>query len=58
MDPSQLFGILRHVIRHPGACFGRTLNRRMLRLWFADVKYYLACDLFDGRKPPKKGGKN
>jgi MoaA/NifB/PqqE/SkfB family radical SAM enzyme len=50
MDPSQLFGILRQAIRG----FGKALDRQMLRLWFADVKYYLACDLFDGRKPPKK----
>ncbi|MDR1565927.1 MAG: radical SAM protein, partial [Treponema sp.] len=55
MDPSQLFGILRYVIRHPcNACFGRTFDRQMLRLWFADVKYYLACNLFDGRKPPRR----
>jgi hypothetical protein len=55
MDPSQLFGILRYVIRHPlKACFGKTIDRQMLRLWFGDVKYYLACGLFDGRKPPGK----
>jgi hypothetical protein len=54
MDPSQLFGIFRYMIRHPRhACFGKALDRRMLRLWFEDVKYYLACDLFDGKKPPK-----
>jgi MoaA/NifB/PqqE/SkfB family radical SAM enzyme len=51
MDPSQLFGIFRYVIRHPyHTCFGKYLDRRMLRLWLEDVKYYLACDLFDGRK--------
>jgi MoaA/NifB/PqqE/SkfB family radical SAM enzyme len=55
MDPSQLFGIFRHVVRHPlKAYFGKILDRRMLRLWFGDVKYYLACNFFDGRKPPKK----
>jgi MoaA/NifB/PqqE/SkfB family radical SAM enzyme len=54
MDPSQLFGILRYMIRHPcKTWFGKTFDRRMLRLWFADVKYYLACGLFDGRKPPE-----
>jgi MoaA/NifB/PqqE/SkfB family radical SAM enzyme len=52
MDPSQLFGILRYVIRHPfKVCFGKALDRELLRLWFADIKYYLACGLFDGRKP-------
>ena len=55
MDPSQLFGVFRHVIRHPRDAFsGKTLDRRMLNLWFEDVKYYLACDLFDGRRAPKK----
>jgi MoaA/NifB/PqqE/SkfB family radical SAM enzyme len=55
MDPSQFFGILRQVIRHPcKAWFGKFPDRQMLRLWFGDVKYYLACDLFNGRKPPKR----
>jgi MoaA/NifB/PqqE/SkfB family radical SAM enzyme len=55
MDPSQLFGIFRYAIRHPFKThFGTALDRQMLRLWFGDIKYYLACDLFDGRKPPKK----
>jgi hypothetical protein len=27
-------------------------DRRYLRLWINDVRYYRACDLFDGRKPP------
>ena len=22
-----------------------------LRLWLDDLRYYLACDMFDGRKP-------
>jgi hypothetical protein len=55
MDPSQLFGILRYLIRHPfKGYFGKSLDRQMMRLWFADVTYYLACDLFDGRRPPKR----
>jgi MoaA/NifB/PqqE/SkfB family radical SAM enzyme len=55
MDPSQLFGILRHMIRHPLKTYlGKALDRQMMRHWFADVKYYLACGLFDGRKPPGK----
>jgi hypothetical protein len=54
MDPSQLFGILRQAIRHPfKTWFGKAPDREMLRLWFGDVKYYLACDFFNGRKPPK-----
>ncbi|MDR3139530.1 MAG: radical SAM protein [Treponema sp.] len=59
MDPSQLFGILRYVVRHPcQVWFGKIPDRQMLRLWLGDIKYYLACDLFDGRKPPKRRWKN
>jgi MoaA/NifB/PqqE/SkfB family radical SAM enzyme len=64
MDPSQLFGILRYMIRHPfKAYFGKTLDRRMLDLWLGDITYYLSCGFFDGRKPPNgrkppKGGKS
>jgi MoaA/NifB/PqqE/SkfB family radical SAM enzyme len=55
MDPSQLFGILRHLIRHPlKALAGRALDRRMVSFWLGDIAYYLACGLFDGRKPPKR----
>jgi MoaA/NifB/PqqE/SkfB family radical SAM enzyme len=55
MDPSQLFGILRYVIRHPFKVLaGKVPDRQLLRLWFGDLKYYLACDLFDGRMPPRE----
>jgi hypothetical protein len=57
MDPSQLFGILRSVIRHPlKALTGSAPDRRLLRLWLGDLKYYLDCGLFDGRKPPRARG--
>jgi MoaA/NifB/PqqE/SkfB family radical SAM enzyme len=59
MDPSQLFGIFRYVIRHPfKTYFEKILDRQMLRLWFDDIKYYLACGLFDGRKPFKRRRRN
>jgi hypothetical protein len=55
MDPSQLFGMFRYVIRHPlKVLFGRVPDRRLLRLWLGDLKYYLGCGLFDGRKPSRK----
>ncbi|MDR2134341.1 MAG: radical SAM protein [Treponema sp.] len=55
MDPSQLFGIFRYVIRHPFRTFsGKAPDRRILRLWLGDIKYYLDCGFFDGRKPPKR----
>jgi MoaA/NifB/PqqE/SkfB family radical SAM enzyme len=51
MDPSQLFGILRYVIRHPFKVLtGKVPDRQLLRLWFGDLKYYLTCNLFDGRR--------
>jgi hypothetical protein len=59
MDPSQLFGIFRHVIRRPfNGRFKKAPDRQMLRLWFGDMKYYLACGFFDGRKPLKRRRKN
>jgi len=52
-DPSELFGpllearsaplkLLRRIRRDPG----------YLKLWREDLAYYMACDLFDGRRPP------
>jgi hypothetical protein len=55
MDPSQLFGMFRYFLRHPCKAYsGKIIDRQMLDLWFSDIKYYLACGLFNGRKPPKK----
>jgi MoaA/NifB/PqqE/SkfB family radical SAM enzyme len=54
-DPSQLFGILRSVIRSPlKVLFGKVPDRRLLSLWLGDLQYYLGCGLFDGRKPSRK----
>jgi MoaA/NifB/PqqE/SkfB family radical SAM enzyme len=66
-DPSQLFGIARSMIRGGGAAYGnpsgrvrwhsgrrtgqKRLDKRMLKLWFEDIAYYIRCDFFDGRKP-------
>jgi hypothetical protein len=53
-DPSQLFGLARYMIRHPVLCFvKKTTDPRMLRLWFADMAYYIRNDFFNGRKPMK-----
>jgi hypothetical protein len=55
MDPSQLFGMFRYAIRHPlKVLAGKVPDRLLLRLWLGDLKYYLGCGLFDGRKPPRK----
>jgi MoaA/NifB/PqqE/SkfB family radical SAM enzyme len=51
-DPSQLFGLARYMIRHPVLCFiKKRLDPRMLKLWFADMGYYIRNNFFDGRRP-------
>jgi MoaA/NifB/PqqE/SkfB family radical SAM enzyme len=54
-DPSQLFGLARYMIRHPFLCFvKKRIDPRMLRLWFADMRYYLRHDFFNGRRAMKR----
>jgi MoaA/NifB/PqqE/SkfB family radical SAM enzyme len=54
-DPSQLFGLARYLIRHPVSCFiKKQIDPRMLRLWFADIRYYIRHDFFNGRRPLRK----
>jgi MoaA/NifB/PqqE/SkfB family radical SAM enzyme len=56
MDPSQLFGIFRYLIRHPFlSLVKKRLDPRMLRLWFADMGYYIRHDFFNGRRAMKRG---
>jgi MoaA/NifB/PqqE/SkfB family radical SAM enzyme len=51
-DPSQLFGLAWYMIRHPVLCFiQRRLDPLLLKLWFADMGYYIRHDLFNGRRP-------
>ncbi|MDR2110424.1 MAG: hypothetical protein LBP32_03870, partial [Spirochaetaceae bacterium] len=53
-DPSQLFGLARYMIRHPVLCFiKKRIDPRMLKLWFADMGYYIRNDFFNGRKPSR-----
>jgi hypothetical protein len=55
-DPSQLFGMARYMIRHPLRCFiKKEIDPRMRKLWFDDIGYYIRCDFFNGRRPPKSG---
>jgi MoaA/NifB/PqqE/SkfB family radical SAM enzyme len=50
-DPSQLFGMARYMIRHPLRVFiKKQIDPRMLKLWFADIGYYIRNDFFDGRR--------
>jgi hypothetical protein len=53
-DPSQLFGLARYMIRHPVLCFvKKQIDPRMLRLWFADMAYYIRHGFFNGRRAMK-----
>lgn len=52
-DPSELFGPLLHAFSHPLTLAARVRkDPTFYRLWFEDLKYYQACDLFSGRRPP------
>jgi hypothetical protein len=53
-DPSQLFGMARYMIRYPiRVFFKKEIDPRLLRLWFADIAYYMKNDFFDGRREMK-----
>lgn len=55
-DPSELFGPLLELTSKPLALLRRaTRDGHYFRLWMRDLKYYQACDLFHGRKPPNQG---
>lgn len=52
-DPSELFGPLHDIMARPGRLVSRIINdRQWLLLWNEDLRYYRACDFFNGRVPP------
>jgi MoaA/NifB/PqqE/SkfB family radical SAM enzyme len=52
-DPSELFGPVLQGLSNPRDLLSRVfLDPEYFRVWAQDVKYYRACDFFDGRKPP------
>lgn len=53
-DPSELLAPLGDLAGGPVG-WRRLLraDRRQLRLWFTDLRYFAACGRFDGRKPPE-----
>lgn len=52
-DPSELMGPLLHIRNRPVQMIHRFLSDRTYsRLWLGDLRYYHACDFFDGRKAP------
>ncbi|MBN1850649.1 MAG: radical SAM protein [Deltaproteobacteria bacterium] len=53
-DPSELFGPLLLGSSLPGSLIRALKNDlHRFRLWLEDVRYYRACDFFDGRRAPK-----
>jgi hypothetical protein len=53
-DPSQLFGQLLDLSRRPLAAALRARHDDLQPLWLSDVRYALACRLFDGRRPHQR----
>ena len=52
-DPSELFGPLLEMFSNPLALVQRmALNPGTLGTWMTDIRYYQACDFFNGRQPP------
>lgn len=52
-DPSELFGPLLDLRARPLSLLGRLLREpAQAALWIEDLRYYAACDFFDGRRPP------
>lgn len=53
-DPSQLFGIGLHILKHPiKTLIKKELDPIMVKYWFEDMKYYNRNNFFDGRSAPK-----
>jgi MoaA/NifB/PqqE/SkfB family radical SAM enzyme len=52
-DPSEFFGPVLQALRNPLELLRRIQrDREYFRLWINDLRYFRACDLFDGRRPP------
>ncbi len=52
-DPSELFGPIEDLLARPGQFLLKLArDRESLRLWYEDIRYYQACDFFNGRIPP------
>lgn len=51
-DPSEILGPVFEGLSNPVGLFQKWRNDSVFfKLWLRDLKYYRACDLFDGRKP-------
>lgn len=50
-DPSEFFGPLTHGLRSPYSLVSTyKRSRDYYKYWLSDIRYYRACDFFDGRK--------
>jgi hypothetical protein len=53
-DPSELCSPLLQGLQSPVTLMRKLVeNPAYTRFWIQDMHYYAACDLFDGRQPPK-----
>jgi hypothetical protein len=53
-DPSELFGPVLQALSHPCRLVAKLRRTpRFFALWGRDLRYYTACDFFDGRKAPR-----
>jgi hypothetical protein len=52
-DPSELFGPLLQRSSPFGLLHKIIKEPEYFAVWWKDLSYYRACDLFDGRRPPK-----
>lgn len=53
-DPSELFGPLGTILASPLAVARKFSSRPgAFTTWLTDLRYYLACGMFDGTKPPR-----
>lgn len=49
-DPSEFFGPLTHALRRPiSLCTTYKRSLEFYRHWLSDIRYYRACNFFDGR---------
>jgi hypothetical protein len=51
-DPSELFGPIHQLVSEPLKLLQKLKrDQDFFKYWIEDIRYYLACDLFNGRKP-------
>ncbi len=54
-DPSELLGPIFQFVSEPLKLLQKIKrDRAFFKYWMADIRYYLACDLFNGRKPLRR----